>query len=337
MKDKILPGSNQSKRRSRFRNLVIILLTALFLAIIFQNVSLERLRTGFAAVGYPAALICLALHLLVFVFRTIPMAILMREVPFVQLLNSHLIHNFYLQILPANLGELSLPLLLASYAPRSKSLSTLFVARAYTTMVVLMLFLVSLLSLHGTAYKLTFDPRKSVYIVGCAIILGLTLALFAIPKLKHSNNRIINYGWLKLNNIFGKIREQLANSLTPIRLIIILISNLIYLFLMACFYQVLLHRLGISVNLMQQFFIMSIQVAMMLLPIKSVGNFGVVEGSWMLGLLVLGFGRSVALETGLIVHLVALLSAAFYFVIGLLLKNTLLKTPNTMNESVISI
>lgn len=332
----IMHSEKRNVWRNWLRNLVVILLTVAFIYLIVQNISLVKVKIGFTAIGFPTIMICLALHLLVFVFRTLPMAFLMREVPFIQLLNSHLIHNFYLQIMPANIGELSLPLLLADYTPKSKSLSSLFVARAYTTLVVLLMFLVSLTSIPGGSTKITMNAWKSAYIGGSAVIIGLTLLFFVAPKLKSSNNRFVVNLWKKLTNILANTKEQLIRSIKPLRLLSILVSNLMYLFLMACFYQVLLHRMGVEVNLMQQFFIMSIQVAMMLLPIKSIGNFGLMEGSWMLGLLVLGFGRSEALETGLIVHLIALLSATFYFLIGLLLRNTWLKTPSKMNENVVS-
>jgi len=68
---------------------------------------------------------------------------------------------------------------------------------------------------------------------------------------------------------------------------------------------------------------MSIQVAILILPIKTFGGFGTSEGSWMIGMMALGIDKKIALETGFTIHIISLLSAFIFFIIGLLGKKYL--------------
>ena len=77
---------------------------------------------------------------------------------------------------------------------------------------------------------------------------------------------------------------------------------------------------------MELFFIMSLQLAILVLPIKSFAGIGTTEGVWMIGLVSLGFEKTLALESGVILHIIILISAAVFFLLGLFIKKALLDT-----------
>jgi len=305
--------------RLGLRYVLIAVATIILLSAILANISLESTFQSFRDIGLKTMLYCIGLHFFVFVFRSLPMKLLLAQVPFLKLLNAHLIHNFYLQIVPASLGELTLPELLKGYISRTKTLSGLLVARLHSIALVGLIFFASILLLFHDFHFLHLEYKKvyTYLLVGLVVVFFLAMLVFKLKK----NNALISRLKNKLSRVFDEAKDVVIRSLLPRTLIVITASNMLYLLFMALFYKVLLARIGVELGVIQILFIMTIQVAVLLLPIKSFGGFGTTEGSWMLGMMALGIERGVALETGFIVHIAALISAFLFFVVGLTMRS----------------
>ena len=78
--------------------------------------------------------------------------------------------------------------------------------------------------------------------------------------------------------------------------------------------------MGIYLNLLQIVFISSIGIAFIIIPIRSIGGFGTTEGIWTIGMLLLGFDKEIAIQSGFTVHLIVLFNVLIFFLIGLLFK-----------------
>ena len=314
------------RARFSFKYLIIAAITIVLVLAILKNISLDSTWQSLKQIGFGTLLVCFGLHFIVFVFRSLPMKLLLVQVPFLKLLNAHLIHNFYLQIVPASLGELTLPELLKAYVNRTKTLSGLLVARLHSIALVGLIFFASILLLFRDFHFLHLEYKKiyTYLLVGLVVLIFLAILVFKSKK----HNAIVSRLKDRLSLVFNEVKDVVIRSMLPRTLIVITGSNMLYLLFMALFYKVLLVRIGVELGVIQILFIMTIQVAILLLPIKSFGGFGTTEGSWMLGMMALGIERSVALETGFIIHIVALLSAFVFFIIGLIFRR--LSTRDTL-------
>ena len=56
----------------------------------------------------------------------------------------------------------------------------------------------------------------------------------------------------------------------------------------------------------------------LILPIKSIGGFGTTEGSWAIGLILLGITKKSAIQAGFVIHIFALINVIFLFLIGII-------------------
>ena len=108
------------------KNFAILLVTLLFVILIASNISWGDIEVSFHSIGIVTFLTCLIIHLMVYLLRCATMAIFLRqEVPFFYLISAHLIHNFYLHIVPASAGELSLPIILNKFISKSDFLGVI--------------------------------------------------------------------------------------------------------------------------------------------------------------------------------------------------------------------
>jgi uncharacterized membrane protein YbhN (UPF0104 family) len=217
------------------------------------------------------------------------------------------------------MGELSLPLLLSRFVAKTRSFSALLITRIASAVAMLGLFAVSLLYVfHGFGQ---FDFSFQRLISGIGVLAALVAAFFLLSRIKLKSSRIVDYIREKLLKLKSSLLFSWKNELTILNVIFLILITLGYLTFMALFYQFILTRLQVSVSLMEIFYLMSLHMAILILPIRSFGGIGTTEGVWMAGMMTLGIGSSLALESGLIIHIIQLFSATVYFLIGLALKH----------------
>lgn len=306
----------------KYKNILFVSITLIFVVLILLNISLQDVMLSLHSIGWKVITLCLFLHFGVYACRSIAMKVFFRkEVPFDYLLNSHLIHNFYLNIIPASIGEFSLPILLNKFVSKSRSFSVLLFTRFVNILIILVLFAISIsIIFRGSASVSLNYTEITMGLIALIIIAGIGYIFF---RSSLSRKGIIGKIRVKVVTLIQHLKSVVQNDLNFSRLLMIIIVTFIYLLLLALFYHVILLRLNLSLNLMELFFIMTIQVAILVLPIKSFGGFGTTEGSWMLGMMALGIEKKVALETGFTIHIIALFSAFIFFIIGLLGKKFL--------------
>jgi uncharacterized membrane protein YbhN (UPF0104 family) len=67
-----------------------------------------------------------------------------------------------------------------------------------------------------------------------------------------------------------------------------------------CFF--ILKGVNINLTIFQIIFVSSINLAVMILPVKGIEGLGTIEGSWVVGLMLLEFPEDIAIKAGFIVH-----------------------------------
>jgi glycosyltransferase 2 family protein len=306
----------------RFQKPLIILITILFIVLIVANISLKDIGKSLYSLGIGTLSLCLLIHFFVYLLRSSAMYVFLhKEVPFRYLLVCHLIHNFYLNILPVNLGEFSLPIMLNKYVSKTRSFSVLVITRIFSAIVMLFLFIISIFSIFHTMRVLSINIKY--LLLGLAGLIIGCLAYLTFFKHKSNNLGLISKIQQKIITLKDSIIKSVKEEFTIKKVVLLSVITLAYATFLALFFKVILARLGISFSIIDLFFIMSLQLAVLILPIKSFAGIGTTEGMWMIGMIALGVGKKVALESGVVVHIVNLFSAAVFFLIGLSAKSFL--------------
>ena len=311
------------------KNLIYLVITIIFILLILININLNDILKSIQIIGLKTIFLCLLVHFCVYVLRCLTMSIFLhKNISFFYLLNAHFVHNFYLSIIPASLGELSLPILLEKFVPKSKSFSILLITRFINLLIIIILFIISIILIFHDMIYIKLDFEKLLILIFIFIMISLLLYIFY--KIKLYKLPILNKISCKIHNIILNIKI-IIKDLSFKKFILLIIITMLYILFLALFYHIILQKINLSFNLIQLLFIMSIQVAILILPIKTFGGFGTSEGSWMIGMMALGIDKKIALETGFTIHLISLLSAFIFFIVGLLgikyLDNKYNKTP----------
>lgn len=303
------------------KNLIYLVIAIIFILLILININLNDILKSIQIIGLKTIFLCLLVHFCVYVLRCLTMSIFLhKNISFFYLLNAHFVHNFYLSIIPASLGELSLPILLEKFVPKSKSFSILLITRFINLLIIIILFIISIILIFHDMIYIKLDFEKLLILIFLFILISSLLYIFY--KIKLYKLPILNKISCKIHNIILNIKI-IIKDLSLKKFILLIIITMLYILFLALFYNIILQKINLSFNLIQLIFIMSIQVAILILPIKTFGGFGTSEGSWMIGMMALGIDKKIALETGFTIHLISLLSAFIFFIIGLLGKKYL--------------
>lgn len=301
--------------------------TALLFVIILMNISLTEVVTMLKGIDPIYVALGCGFHLLAYIFRVQSMFMFFTDssaVSYKQLLLAHFIHNFYSHLLPASLGELSFPLLLKKSIPTSKTLSVLLITRMLILIVSFFLFLISVYFIFPDIIRSASEYFLNV----SGIIIFLTVVTF-IGVLYHMRNKISSY--LSKKKFFGKFYSsmlklfqtlktesyKLRNRFFASKLLLLTFAGNISIII---YYFFILKGLNIDLSILEIIFISSIGIVFLIIPIKSIAGFGTTEGSWVVGMLVLGYSKEIGVLSGFATHIIALTNVTILFVIGYLFR-----------------
>ena len=304
--------------------LLSLVFTVLISYILLVNISLKSLLQIFRDFPVGLLLLVMLLHFSAYIFRTVTFYIFFKKehkISFWYLLNVHFIHNFYVHIIPASLGEFSFPILLKNRIKPEETIPVLFVSRLFFLFVSIVMFIVAVIVNFRLFSNVKID-FKQYLAIGALVIIPVVLIYFFRGRIITVFKNISLFKKFKV-----RIKETLSNTKfeflklkNPRFLITILFFNVINIFVLTLTYKLILHGMNLDLNLLQIIFISSIGIAFILLPIKSIGGFGTTEGAWAIGMLLLGFNKEISISSGFTVHLIALFNVAIFFCIGFLFK-----------------
>jgi len=291
-----------------------IIFTSLILTFLFYSISIKEIINAFQTIPFNLILLGFIFHLSAYFFRTLTFWIFLKEerISFFNLLNAHFIHNFYMQIIPANLGELSFPVILKKKISMAKTLSVLFLSRISLLILSIIIFLFCTLYIFNI--KFIFQIQKIPHIL---ITLG-TLLILIILVIKFKPIILKMKYFTKVVKIIESLRAYSVKIKEPRRLIELIGYSLFTLLALTLYYWMILKGVNIHLNLLEVFYVSTIGIAFLLLPIKSVAGFGTIEGGWVIGLMLLNISKTQAIKAGFAIHLYALANVFILFIFGML-------------------
>lgn len=309
--------------KKRFVSLVLsVLLTAGLLVLLLRSVSSKEIVEALGSVPVKIVVLGFLCHAAAYFFRTWAMLLFFRgsRVGYGYLLRIHFLHNFYVHVVPASLGELSFPILTKDRLKVEKSLSVLLISRLLIMGVTLLLFLVSLFLIFGS-HIIQFRLGSGYYLIGGIVLIFTALICLRKPLF----NLLQRIG--PIAKIATKVRAvllQVRDELTKFRDVGFTLKatglSALSILCIAFFYLLVLNSLGHSLHLLEIVFVSSIGMAFIILPVKSLGGFGTTEGAWTIGLLLLGLTKENSIEAGFVIHLLSLVNVLFLFAVGMLMR-----------------
>jgi uncharacterized membrane protein YbhN (UPF0104 family) len=297
-------------------------ITVVILIILFNNISLAKVVEALKQTPFKFAAAGFFFHLAAYFWRTAILYLFLKErnLSFLYLLNVHFIQNFYVHIVPAGLGEFSFPILLRKKLKTDRSFSVLLITKLAMMGLLIVLFFISFIVLFGFSAILKSRFRTSHVLAAAAVILTIILLLRRPVRSRLKENKFIKRIIDRATGFYETIKEEISR-LKQFRFLSKVIGlSLLSIASLALYYYIILKGRAIDFGIFEVIFVSSIGMAVLVLPIKSIGGFGTTEGSWAVGMMLLGYHKDISIKAGFVVHIYALLNVTILFVIGLIFK-----------------
>ena len=313
---------------------IAFILSLCLLAFILYFVDWTLTAEKLIRLGLYEILILLAIQFLIVFFRSVRFGVVLPGIIYGRLyalFNLTVLHNFYLTVLPARLGDVYFASLSRQCLGISKSvgLSGLIVARIYDVIFLGLLIVVIV------PFTNVQELNQSIQYFAFIAVAGM-LMLFKFSKIMKLIVALASY----LKKITGKIIfDELANSLlmatqeldsnmntmTHIKGFISTIVS--WLALMALYWYVL-YVFDIPDAFLVAVLLVALSNVVLLIPIHSVGGLGVIEAAFTYGLVLKGLefteAVTVAVSMSIVLLLVTVVFACAWYVINLMLKKVLI-------------
>jgi uncharacterized protein (TIRG00374 family) len=317
------------KSKNKIHSLILsIVLTVLLLWSLFKNVPPKKIKELIHNVHFKFFITAFLFHFGAYYFRSLILYSFLKQesIDYFYIFNAHMIHNFYCHLIPANLGELSLPLLLKKDIDMKKTFSVLLISRFFTFILLILLFIIIFFTSPDYSKIVTSNVKNRYYF----LIPILMILLFVFLSLENIKQFLSKYRWTswlfrKVNEVFQIMKSQSSLFKKWQFLTKIILYSMGSIFSTCLFNIMILKGINIDLTIIEVIFINTIWIFVMILPIKSVGGFGITEWSWALGLLILGYSKKEAIEAGFVVHIYTLINVIFLFCVGILIKYLVFK------------
>jgi len=300
-----------------------VAITLVCIYIILVNVDTERLSRTFRTIPWYVFTASLSVHFLAYIFRALVFLKLLEKekLGFRFVLLNHCIHNFYVHVVPASLGELSFPYLLRNRVSQGKSLLAVVVSRLVSMIFFVGLLLLSVLFIDKLAKYPEVQTAAGVLTGMGALALAATGVLrrqflAVLERLKVARNRWLQKTGEQASHAFTYLASQ--KSLKSIGLLSL--YTLLSVLAVTLHFKILFHQLGYALSLWEILFVSSIEIIFIVIPVKSIGGFGTVEGALTMGLLMLGFELERNIETSFVIHLITLFNVTLLFLTATVIK-----------------
>ncbi|MDO8480285.1 MAG: lysylphosphatidylglycerol synthase transmembrane domain-containing protein [Nanoarchaeota archaeon] len=309
-----LPPSGFRSSKS-IKRMLGVLLTLGLLYYLFVYIDFKDIAIAFSRISPGLLLVSFALYLALYLFRTLRFVHLNNSaISFRDMFSIVCIHNFFNNIVPLRIGELSYVYLVnrQKSGTTGMGIATLIVARVFDFLLLILFALVTFLLFPSA---IVIPP--TVYYTILAITL---LLLFGLYSLLHFKSHIISVLRIFvrllhleklrfIRTILDKIKESLENfRVVSSRRTMYLstFSTTLTLFAQYLFSFLLIRGMGITFSFTDVIVGSLLILLVGILPIQGVGGFGTYEGAWTLVFLYFGVPSAQAIPAAFVLHFLQL-------------------------------
>ncbi|MFZ5559789.1 MAG: lysylphosphatidylglycerol synthase transmembrane domain-containing protein [Patescibacteria group bacterium] len=311
-------------RKTAKRNIIALIITIILVSILISQINLNDVYLIIKNLKPVYFIFAFLIFILSNIFRAIRFRFLLQKpIGFLSLFKITSIGIMVNQILPARAGELSYPYLFKKTHNISleEGFSLLISTRIFDLLVIVILFLLSLfLVIRDGIVKVKILILGIIALV-ITILIALIL-LFAgnwiLRQIRKIAGKKLNYKFVKsFYNGLGKIINNLSAIKSP-KLFFPLILFSVFIWLTMYFLNYILVRsLGLEFGFFENVFVATFCLITSVLPIHGFIGLGTTEGSWAIGMLLLGYSKGIAITSGFGIHIInlffSLIVAVFSF------------------------
>jgi len=222
-------------------------------------------------------------------------------------------HNVANQVMPFRSGEIAFPILIKRYLGHqiSRSTASLLFIRFVEVMVLGGLVVI------GVSFVLGGEGQLWLFFVPIFLFLAWLVWFFLARLLLAGHRFLLSVGgkgrWgsllLRLAHALSAIATELGKKkATSVHLLVFGLTIVNWLMLIGVCWVVLL-SLGVQVNFAETIVGSSVASMAQFIPLGSIGNIGPMEAGWTLGFVMVGMDAKVAMNAGVVLHLVMILSS----------------------------
>ena len=308
--------------RSTRRFLPMGLVTILLIAILLSQIENRSIWTTIRNVDPAFLIIGFVLYVLIMVLRAIRLSVILdRKVPMRTLLTILFVHNFFNNLIPARLGELSHVYLLKERAnlPVNYGISSLMIARVFDILGISFLFLVSFYMVEGLSPFVTFCLLLIGVLVAILFVILILLLFYedrflVILGKVAARTRLDRYGSVRY--ALGKGEETLQNFKIirsgSVAFLSFFISVMIWMIA-----GMMTHMFLLNMDILLCYWTIliasGILVVTTVLPIHSFGGFGTLESIWTTTYVALGVSTQMAISSGFGIHII---QVVYFLILG---------------------
>jgi uncharacterized protein (TIRG00374 family) len=303
----------------------VIVLTVVLVAILLSQINLIDITTTLTRIDSIYIVIGFILYLCTYFFRALRFYIILNnKVNLKDLFSIVSVHNMANNILPARTGEISYVYLSKKLheIPVGEGVASLMVARVFDLITISLLFFISIIFIRDL-------PDLGIKIIGLiigllAFVLLLFLALFSFGARFVDIIRRVANGITVLR--FSFVQYLLRKGDETVQSFKLMKSKKLfgYVFVtsiavwcsqysMLC---ILANAMGIALTLWCMIFALTFVFFTTILPIQTIGGFGIIESGWAFGFIIMGVSKNEAIASGFSIHIILLIFALVIGVLG---------------------
>ena len=300
-----------------------IVITVVLVAILLSHISLCDIVTTLTSIGPIYIIIGFILYLGTYFFRALRFHILLnKKVSIKHLFSIVCVHNMANNVLPARTGEISYVYLSRKLhnIPAGEGVASLMVARIFDFTTISFLFFISTIFIRDLPEIVSKVIWVIVGLLVFVLLLFLALVFFGeifVDITRRVANGINALRFSFVQYLLRKIDEtaqsfKLMNS-KKLWGGIFVTSIMIW-----CFQYSMLYILAKGMNISLAFWCMIFALTFVfftaILPIQTIGGFGIMEGGWALGFIIMGISKEIAISSGFGFHVILYV---YFLILGL--------------------
>ena len=311
-------------KRETIAKISPVIITVVLVAILLSQINLSDITATLTSIDPIYIILGFILYLFSYFFRALRFHILLgNKVSIKNLFSIVCVHNMANNILPARTGELSYVYLSKKLhnIPVGEGIASLMVARVFDLTTISSLFFVSTILIQDLPEIVSKIIWLIVGLLVFVLLLFLALVFFGeifIDMIRRVANGINALRFSLVQYLLRKGDEtaQSFKLMKSKKLFggVFVTSVILWCFQYSMLY-ILANAMGISLTIWCMIFALTFVFFTTMLPIQTVGGFGIIEGGWALGFMVMGISKNVAIRSGFSIHIIIL---SFTLVIGVL-------------------
>lgn len=309
-------------KRENIAKILAVIVSIVLVAILISQIQITNIITTLAKINPLYLLIGFGLYLCSYIFRTLRFRTLLNhKIEFKNLFSIVCIHNMVNGILPARTGELSYIYLVKTSKSIStgEAIATLAIARAFDFIAIILLFFISAMLVRDLPAVIS----NAFLTLAIFLIIIVLFVIFSVNKGKEFMDKIetiakeLNLKRFRVAEFLITKVNETASSFDIIhskKLVFysFSFSILIWSFKYYMFYTLLR---GMNIDLVVTLVVLGSTFSQFadILPIPSLGAFGIYEGAWAIAFIPLGISKEMAISTGFGIHIILFI---YFLILG---------------------